>query len=94
LIKQLIKKKIKIYYSNHKELQLKNPKNMTPDEEKKYCEQLYIGSPADFRFNNTKSISINPPSSTLHISSLKKEYNNENFLTELVAPFVKPEAIK
>jgi hypothetical protein len=57
-------------------------------------DEVLIGAPKTFRFKKNKSISINPPSATLHISNLVKEACNELIFRKLFEPFGKIEAIK
>jgi len=64
-------KPLRIYYSNYTMINLrKNFKDNGSDD-------IFIGSLKTFRFKKNKNISINPPSSTLHISNLVKEICNE-----------------
>jgi len=67
----LMKKSLRIFFSNYSIINLRNKKTLSP------LEEVYIGNPKTFRFKKNKNISINPPSATLHISNLAAEVANE-----------------
>ena len=58
------------------------------------ADEVLIGMPKTFRFKKNKSISINPPSATLHISNLVKEACTELIFRKLFEQFGKIEAMK
>jgi RNA recognition motif-containing protein len=62
---------LRINYSNYPSIQIRNKQNKGPEE-------TFMGNPRNFRFNKNKNISINPPSSVLHISNLTKEVCKDN----------------
>jgi len=82
-------KPLRIYYSNYSMINLskKNCEGYT-------AEDVYIGNPKNFRFKKNKNISINPPSSTLHISNLMRECCFDDVMRSYFSPFGRVEAIK
>lgn len=57
-------------------------------------EEVFIGNPKTFRFKKNKNISINPPSSTLHLSNLVKEVCTEETIRTYFTPYGRVEAVK
>eukprot|EP01017_Pseudomicrothorax_dubius_P016625 TRINITY_DN1884_c0_g2_i1.p1 TRINITY_DN1884_c0_g2~~TRINITY_DN1884_c0_g2_i1.p1 ORF type:complete len:373 (+),score=42.83 TRINITY_DN1884_c0_g2_i1:211-1329(+) len=57
-------------------------------------EEIFIGSPATNRFKGYKSLSINPPSNTLHISNLLAQCCREDIIGELFGQYGRVEAMK
>jgi len=82
-------KPLRIYYSNYSVINLskKNCKDYP-------VEDVFIGNPRNYRFKKTKNISINPPSSTLHISNLMREICHEELIRKYFCQFGRVEAIK
>jgi len=81
-------KPLRIYYSNYSMINLR--KNLKDN----VSEDIFIGNIKNFRFKKNKNISINPPSSTLHISNLVKEVCNEDLMRKVFPNFGRVEAIK
>jgi len=82
-------KPLRIYYSFHPIINLKNKKSG-----KDSSEEIFLGAPKTFRFKKTKLLSMNPPSSTLHVSNLPKEICSEEIMRNAFAPFGRIEAIQ
>jgi hypothetical protein len=57
-------------------------------------DDVLTGNPKAFRFKAHKNISINPPSSVLHISNLVGEACNETLLRILFSQYGRVETIK
>jgi hypothetical protein len=57
-------------------------------------EEIFIGTPKNFRFKKNKKISINPPSAILHISNLVKEACLEKTIFTYFSAFGRIEGIK
>ncbi len=57
-------------------------------------EEIYICPPKYFRFKNSNKLVINPPSSTIHVSNLKKEFCEKTNFSDIFGVFGKIEAIK
>lgn len=53
-----------------------------------------ICTPNMYRFKGQKCLSINPPSNTLHVSNLKIEVCQEEYLRKIFGQYGKIEAIK
>lgn len=60
-------KPLRINYSNYANISIRNKQNKSTNEE------VFVGNQRNFRFSKNKNISINPPSSVLHVSNLTKE---------------------
>lgn len=82
-------KPLRIYYSFHPIINLKNKKTGKDSNE-----EIFLGTPKTFRFKKTKNISMNPPSSTLHISNLIKEMCSEDIIRKTFSQFGRIEAIQ
>jgi len=80
-------KPLRITYSKYNIINIRNKKS-TKDEE------IYIGQPKSFRFKKNKPMSINPPSSTIHISNLVKDVCREDIIREYFSPYGRIEAMK
>lgn len=80
-------KPLRIYYSNYPIINLRNKKSDSQEE-------IFIGKPNTFRFKKTKSLSINPPSATLHISNLVKEVCKEDVIRGYFSAYGRIEAVK
>jgi len=79
---------LRINYSNYPSIQIRNKQNKGPEE-------TYIGNPRNYRFSKIKNISINPPSSVLHISNLTKDVCKESaILKEYFGSCGKVEGLK
>jgi len=81
-------KPLRIYYSKYSIINLRNKKGEEPGEE------IFIGSQKTNRFKKNKNISINPPSSTLHLSNLLKEVCTEETIRAHFSSYGRIEAIK
>jgi len=80
---------LRIYYSNYETLSIRNKAGEEhPDEE------LFIGGLGANRFKVNKSISINPPSETLHVSNLQIQCCKDDIVRQLFAQYGNIEAIK
>eukprot|EP00825_Cyclidium_porcatum_P051470 TRINITY_DN9477_c0_g1_i5.p1 TRINITY_DN9477_c0_g1~~TRINITY_DN9477_c0_g1_i5.p1 ORF type:complete len:324 (-),score=56.11 TRINITY_DN9477_c0_g1_i5:92-1063(-) len=84
--KQFNNNLLKIFYSNYEEINLKRDQAISDD--------IFLGTEETFRFKQNKQMCINPPSITLHISNLKKEACNEQFLIDLFSKYGKVMGIK
>jgi len=83
-------KPLRVNYSNYPTIQIRNKQSS-----KFSSEETFIGNPKNFRFKKNKNISINPPSSTMHISNLVKEVcTDENVIKNYFSQYGKVEAIK
>jgi hypothetical protein len=60
-------KPLRINYSNYSSISIRNKQNKSANEE------VFVGNQRNFRFSQNKNISINPPSSVLHVSNLTKD---------------------
>ena len=78
-----------IFYSKYTIINLKNKRG-----EDGAVEEVFIGNPKTFRFKKNKNISINPPSSTLHLSNLVKEICTEETIRTYFNPYGRVEAVK
>ncbi|CAK58872.1 unnamed protein product (macronuclear) [Paramecium tetraurelia] len=80
--------KLKIFYSNYQEIQLPLP-IQSPQT------VVFVPQKSQFRFSESKSISINPPSQTLHLSNIKgKICEEESYIKELFKGIGNVQAIK
>jgi len=77
----LMKKPLRIFYSNYSIVNLRHKKTASNIEE------VLIGNPKTFRFKKNKNISINPPSATLHISNLAQEVAYEEAIHNFFGPY-------
>eukprot|EP00331_Platyophrya_macrostoma_P009992 CAMPEP_0176433480 /NCGR_PEP_ID=MMETSP0127-20121128/16047_1 /TAXON_ID=938130 /ORGANISM="Platyophrya macrostoma, Strain WH" /LENGTH=684 /DNA_ID=CAMNT_0017815915 /DNA_START=144 /DNA_END=2198 /DNA_ORIENTATION=- len=81
-------KTIKVDISNPDALRIKkNIKGPTTDE-------IFIGTEKSFRFKKNRKMSINPPSSSLHISNLVKEACTESIIRQLFEGFGRVDAMR
>ena len=67
---------------------MRNKKGEEPGEE------IFVGSQKTNRFKQNNKLSINPPSSTLHLSNLLKEICNEETIHNHFSSYGRIEAIK
>ncbi|CAD8099377.1 unnamed protein product [Paramecium primaurelia] len=80
--------KLKIFYSNYQEIQFPLP-FQSPQT------VVFMPQQSQFRFSETKSISFNPPSQTLHLSNIKgKICEDESYIKELFRGIGNVQAIK
>eukprot|EP01017_Pseudomicrothorax_dubius_P003886 TRINITY_DN10664_c0_g1_i4.p1 TRINITY_DN10664_c0_g1~~TRINITY_DN10664_c0_g1_i4.p1 ORF type:complete len:299 (-),score=50.52 TRINITY_DN10664_c0_g1_i4:88-984(-) len=77
----LLSSTIRISFSRHEGL---IPRVGASDEEE---EEWFVGSPATNRFKAAKTLSINPPSDTLHMSNLLIFYCKEDILRPLFGAY-------
>ena len=68
--------------------------NLRKNLKENISEDIFIGSIKTFRFKKNKNISINPPSSTLHISNLVKDICGESLMRNIFSQFGRVEGIK
>lgn len=81
-------KTLRINYSNYPSIQIRNKQN-------KVGEEIFIGNPRGFRFNKNKNISINPPSSVLHLSNLVKDVcKDQSVIKQYFSKITKVEGMK
>ena len=60
-----------------------------------FKEEMFVGTDSIFRFQkNKKKISINPPSSTLHISNLQKKVCQKSIFKEIFSRYGDVQTIK
>ncbi|CAD8187935.1 unnamed protein product [Paramecium pentaurelia] len=80
--------KLKIFYSNYQEIQFPLP-FQSPQT------LVFMPQQSQFRFSETKSISFNPPSQTLHLSNIKgKMCEEDSYIKELFKGIGNVQAIK
>eukprot|EP01017_Pseudomicrothorax_dubius_P045956 TRINITY_DN8031_c0_g1_i1.p1 TRINITY_DN8031_c0_g1~~TRINITY_DN8031_c0_g1_i1.p1 ORF type:complete len:618 (-),score=92.15 TRINITY_DN8031_c0_g1_i1:126-1979(-) len=79
---------LRIYFSKYNNLIVRTTPSETGEEE------VFIGSAAMHRFKAAKSIAINSPSTTLHVSNLLHSCCKDEILMSLFGQFGKVEAIK
>eukprot|EP01017_Pseudomicrothorax_dubius_P027440 TRINITY_DN3165_c0_g1_i1.p1 TRINITY_DN3165_c0_g1~~TRINITY_DN3165_c0_g1_i1.p1 ORF type:complete len:580 (-),score=105.25 TRINITY_DN3165_c0_g1_i1:146-1885(-) len=84
----LLDNPLRIYFSKYDSLVLRSNPPEGADEE------TFIGSPAMNRFRGFKSISINPASTTLHVSNLVIFCCKDEIIRNLFSPFGEIEALK
>lgn len=77
---------IKIFYSNYAEINLKKQESQMAE--------VFLGEEDTFRFKESKTISINPPSCVLHVSNLKKEACDYEVIGNIFSPFGKIVGLK
>jgi RNA recognition motif-containing protein len=81
-------KPLRINYSNYPNIQIRNKQN-------KGSEEVFMGNQKCYRFNKNKNISINPPSSVLHISNLVKDLcKDQSILRAQFSGYGKVEGLK
>ena len=68
--------------------------NLRKNLKENTSEDIFIGNMKTFRFKKNKNISINSPSSTLHISNLVREICSEDLMRKFFSQFGRVEGIK
>ena len=81
---------LKIYYSNYQKIFLQKKNEMDSGNP----EEIMICPPSMYRFRGTKSISMNPPSNTLHVSNLKLEVCKDEIIRKIFGQYGKIDSIK
>ena len=76
---------MKIFYSNYTEINLKTSYKNTSNSQS--TEEIYIKSEDSFRFKQNNSMTINPPSNSIHISNLKKKACEYNTMLQFFSKF-------
>lgn len=86
-------KPLRISYSLHQIINLNLNLNSKKGG-KESNEEIFLGTNNTFRFKKGKTLSLNPPSSTLHISNLVKEVCTEDIMRNTFSPYGRIEALQ